>query len=95
MRKQNLKMKTIEKHVEGLGKFLVETDEEKRVRLRKIVLEQRAKARREQDEKCQKMVFKKPILDTLNMTIEQEDYWYRKEMREAMEEDADIFSYHW
>jgi hypothetical protein len=28
------------------------------------------------------------------MTIKEEDYWYRKQLREAME-DEDIFSYSW
>ncbi len=72
-----------------------ETPEETHQRLRLLAMERAKKWQQEYDAKHAKTVAKKPARDTANMTIEQEDYWYRKEMREAMEDECDMFSYRW
>lgn len=95
--------KTTDKQTEIITRFKVveiadkpETPEEAHQRRRELATTQRRRARAEYDAKHAKTVATKPAPDTANMTIEQEDYWYRKEMREAMDdEECDMFTHRW
>ena len=91
------KLKTPEKtgYAQVAIKTETETNEERQARWLAIAIETRRQWQENHDAKHQKVAVSKTP-DTANMTIQQEDYWYRKEMREAMEEDdADMFSYNW
>ena len=72
-----------------------ETNEERQARWLAVAIETNRQWQLKQDAKPKKVAVPQTP-DTVNMTIQQEDYWYRKEMREAMEDDdVDMFSYKW
>lgn len=96
------KQKTQEKTGYAQVSIKTETIAEKQKRGRVASDERRAEYRRElaieEVEIQQRLATLKPYqpVETGETTIVEDDYQYRKMMREAMEEDdADMFSYNW